>query len=273
MTTCLGANAQGFFDAAAPRDQQKKAVVHLPDKPNKTDANGKKQGEWAKKYPNGRYAYTATFVDDVPVGPVVRYTEKGEKSSEQAFRGDTCYTVTYHENGNPESKGIYIKKLKEGEWLFFNNDGVLITRSFYVNDKLHGKQTLYFATGKESEICYYKNGVLNGEWKCFFPSGKTQLSANYVDGQLDGYYTYLDSSTGTKCVEGMYSHGNCVGEWKLYEDNGKDFRTLHYDKNGKLREKKSEEERIIKLYNKYDKERGNLVDPEHFRENPEEYKP
>jgi antitoxin component YwqK of YwqJK toxin-antitoxin module len=265
--------SQGLFGNVPSDRQTSSQVVNLPNKPNVIDANGKKQGEWAKKYRNGRYAYTATFVDDVPVGPVVRYTEKGEKSSVQIFSGDTCHTTTFHSNGKTESKGIYIHKLKEGEWLFFGSEGELIERSNYTHGELNGLQTIYFDNGKVAETCYYKNGVLDGPWKCLFPSGRTQLSANYVDGKLDGYYQCWNVTTGAKSVEGMYSHGKCVGEWKTYEDNGVDYRILHYDAKGNLLDKEAEKARIVKLYNKYDAERGNLRDPEHYVDNPTEYRP
>jgi len=43
---------------------------------NVTDAGGKKQGPWVKKYPNGNIMYQGTFRDDKPVGLFKRYTEE-----------------------------------------------------------------------------------------------------------------------------------------------------------------------------------------------------
>lgn len=72
------AMAQDFLGSFAPKDgkekadkkkplvERKDAKANLPDKPNKKDAQGRKQGEWGKKYPNGRYSYVATFKDDRP---------------------------------------------------------------------------------------------------------------------------------------------------------------------------------------------------------------
>ena len=80
---------------------KKEKHFDLPDKPNVTDANGLKQGEWGPKYDNGQYKYVATFKDGRPVGSVVRYTRDGKKSMQMTYdsKSDTCFVLTYHPNG------------------------------------------------------------------------------------------------------------------------------------------------------------------------------
>jgi hypothetical protein len=41
--------------------------------------NGLKQGFWRKRYANGKPAYSAYFVDDKPLGVLVRYHENGSR--------------------------------------------------------------------------------------------------------------------------------------------------------------------------------------------------
>ena len=43
---------------------------------NKTDANGKKQGDWKKYYENGFVRYQGQFKDDKPVGTFNYYYDK-----------------------------------------------------------------------------------------------------------------------------------------------------------------------------------------------------
>jgi hypothetical protein len=57
---------------------------------NKTDQQGRKQGQWIKKYPNGNIQYEGIFRDDHPVGEIKRQLNR------------SCFTPTTGKRQMPE---------------------------------------------------------------------------------------------------------------------------------------------------------------------------
>ena len=71
---------------------------------NFTDASGRKQGKWEKKYESGKIRYTGTFKNDIPVGTFTYFFEReGGKMSEINYRGTTGvgYAKLYHRSRRP----------------------------------------------------------------------------------------------------------------------------------------------------------------------------
>ncbi len=52
---------------------------------NTVDENGKKQGEWEKKYPNGKIRYKGQFKDDLEVGTFDFFDKRGKWVSKREF--------------------------------------------------------------------------------------------------------------------------------------------------------------------------------------------
>lgn len=279
----LSVNAMAQFDVfsnMAPKDLKSKKTetvkpaVNKPDKPNKTDAQGRKQGEWAKKYENGQYIYIATFKDDKPVGTVTRYNENGKKSSELTYgangRVDAIY---YHDNGRIASKGAYINKIRIGEWCYYDEDKRIVARENFKDGKLNGTVFTYYENGQVSDESNYTEGVLNGPWIQYFQNGKRRLDARYVNGVLNGRYRFWDDG-GSLSVDGQYNMGVQIGDWKIYEDeNGKTFFVMEYDNNGTLLNEDEVQRRMSSKLEMHEKTRQNIVDPEDFVTHPEDYNP
>lgn len=254
--------------------QSTRQVVNLPNKPNQRDEQGRRQGEWAKKYANGRYAYEATFVDDKPVGTVKRYHENGELSSTQKYLGgDSCQVTLYFENGKKQGEGLYINEKRQGEWKFYNEKSILIARENYNNGQLHGKVLVYYDTGEVSDESYYINDIRQGTWIQYFRSGEWRLRANYTNDKLDGTYKCRDMLTGAMSIEGTYHAGVRVGNWKVYTNDSVGFLYMKYNDKGELTNQDEIDAYMQKKYDKYEYERQFLQDPEHYTRNPEEYKP
>lgn len=259
-----------FFGGLAP--QKTKKVVNLPNKPNKVDELGRKQGEWAKKYPNGRYIYEATFVDNIPIDTVKRYYEDGTISLYQIYKPatDSCYVINFNDENKKGSEGFYIKGKKVGTWLFYNNNGNIVTKSNYNNDIIDGLSITYYPTGEILEKINYKNGVLHGPWQRFYSSGATQTSASYNNGVLDGHYKVINDN-GDVSIEGVYKNGKQIGDWKTFDNNTRKHFIVKYDNNGNIVNEEEIHERNQKRLDYYEKNRHNLVDPAHQNTDPSSY--
>lgn len=282
----LSGNVYAQFDVfggMAPKDKQKTATSEkknvkkfsLPDKPNVTDAQGRKQGEWCKKYENGQYVYVATFKDGKPVGTTVRYYETGKKSSELTYNADgTIYAVMYFEDEKVASKGLFTADhQRTGKWEFYNEDGYKVALSTYKNGKLNGTSFTYFDNGAVSDESNYVDDVLHGPWFQYLPNGKRRLDTHYVNGKLDGLYKYWNVD-GELSVEGYYRNGVQIGDWKIYESEAtKKFFLMKYDNNGHLLNEEEVQQRMNDFMDKCEETRKFIVDPQDYINNPESYRP
>lgn len=253
-----------------------KPAVSLPDKPNKTDAQGRRQGEWARKYPNGRYRYVATFCDGRPVGKVKRYYPNGRFSAIITYddNSDTCRVETYHEqNGKVESRGAFVGERREGEWRFYMLDGTLLEVAPYSQGRLHGQQRILYDDGRLLSLTTWVDSLREGPYVKFFPSGDKNVEAAYHNDELEGAYRVWGAD-GKLVTEGQYRSGVPTGRWHVrYPDAGGLEGDIVYDGHGLV----VNQDEVDKLNNAvvefYEAQRGSFADPEDFMNNPQDYVP
>ncbi len=268
--------AQDFFASRAPQKTETKnttTTVTLPDKPNQTDEQGRKQGEWAKKYANGNYMYEATFEDGKPVGTVIRYYENGQKSSEQAYNADGSCTVTiFSVQGKKEAEGNFVDEKREGEWRFYAEDGTLISMQNYVAGVLNGSAKQYYETGELLSETPYENGLRSGFAIEYYVSGKKKRVTYYSKDLPHGDTKTWDES-GKIIIEGKYEKGVAVGEWKYYDSELNEYFVEKHDKTGKITNQKELNARMSRKYDMQDAQRYQLQDPQNYVGHPEDYNP
>lgn len=229
---------------------------------NKTDQQGRKQGYWIKKYPNGNTMYEGTFRDDKPVGEFKRYdTDKSLKSvlvySADSRRADA---TMYHPNGFIASKGKYVDQMKEGKWQFFSSviRDYLLSEESYSGNKRNGKSIIYYPDSTIAEIVNYVNDVREGEWLRYHMGGRLLMRANYVHGKLNGKFESWYPN-GKPEYSGTYKMDMREGTWKVFTDKG----TLKYEisyVNGITKDRQVDEE-IESFFSKIDRT-GKIADPE-----------
>lgn len=279
-------SAQDFLGGFSPdakkqttttQTQKKKSAkktkkVSLPDKPNKTDANGLKQGEWAKKYPNGQYMYTAKFKDGKPVGKVTRYDADGRKTAVLTYstKSDTVKVVFYHANGKTQARGQYVADLREGLWRTYNEDGDLVESASYAQNKLHGKRCFYYPGGALLSVCTWVDSLREGSYVQYFRGGAKEIQATFHGDVLDGQYTSWGSD-GKPTSTGTYRMGVTVGKWHLRYPDANVEGDIVYDSHGIITNT-SEADSLFMMRDKYyEKDLGKFKDPADFVNNPEEY--
>lgn len=180
---------------------------------NQTDAQGRKQGEWIKKYPNSSVImYQGTFKNDKPIGTFT-YNYKSNKvkaiikHNATSTRSEATY---YHENGKVMSQGIYRNQKKDSIWVSYNEKGRITMSETYKNDELNGEKKLYYLP--------------------YDPSDKSEIVIsvyNYVNGQVEGkFIEYYPSKVIRKT--GQYKNHKRHGEWIQYEINGNKLIVEHF---------------------------------------------
>jgi antitoxin component YwqK of YwqJK toxin-antitoxin module len=230
---------------------------------NKTDSNGKKQGHWIKKYPNGKIQYDGYFKDDQPIDIFKRFYETDTLRSVLVFSSDgkVAEASIYHPNGYIASKGKYVNQLKEGKWLFYSAkiEGFLVCEEEYLNNLKNGPSTKYYPDKRLAEKLNYSKDIRTGEWTQYFQNGKTCLKANYINGKLEGKFEVFFTDGKPEYV-GQYKNDARDGIWYIYNPDG----TLKYNieyvagafKNRDLYKKESD------FLDSLEQNKGRLSDPE-----------
>jgi antitoxin component YwqK of YwqJK toxin-antitoxin module len=236
---------------------------------NKTDASGKKQGPWEKRYANGRIAYTATFKDDKPVGELIRYYESGKIKAKIVYdqNGIKGVAEMYDPIGVVIAKGKYLGSKKDSTWNFYTEKGILTSIETYNNGLKNGPSYVYFPNGVISEIINWQNDQKHGEWTQYSESGALRLKGNHHNGLIEGNYQVFYES-GAKEITGTYKQGNQDGEWVFWGTDGKVMLKLIFN-NGKLLNEEELNMEEQKLFNEFERNKGKLLDPEKHRNDPD----
>lgn len=166
--------------------------------PNKVDAQGRKQGEWGKKYENKTvYMYKGQFKDDEPVGKFVYWYPNNEVKAIIIHEENSNRSVAYmyHENGKMMSYGIYRDQKKDSIWNYYGPSERLSLKESYKNGVLHGIKTIYYVpqergvpTTQVAKTITYKNGLLDGPMKAYFDNGVIKETGNYTNDKRNGVF-------------------------------------------------------------------------------------
>ena len=183
---------------------------------NQMDANGKRHGVWKKTFPGTQQIrYEGTFKHGKEVGVFKFYCEECGKqpSVVSTFndKDDSAWVQYFTIKGKLVSEGKMINKEREGEWVAYHEKSKqVMSREFYKDGKLHGKQTTYYPDGKVTEEITYVNGIKEGENLYYSPEGVLIKKLQYRN-------TYYDAF-GVVVIEGNYKQGKKHGLWKYYKN-------------------------------------------------------
>jgi antitoxin component YwqK of YwqJK toxin-antitoxin module len=248
-----------------------KEIIELTNKGllNQTDANGLKQGSWKKVYSNGKTAYEVNFVNGKPVGEFKRFYQSGNIYVLLNYNesGENASAKFYSETGELISEGNYKGKNKEGLWKYY--DKTILSRSEeFKGDSLWGKQIVYYPDGKVYDEKNFVNGLENGPWLKFYENGQAKLKTMVVNGKLEGAMLRYFSN-GSMEVKGLYKNDLAEGDWTYYSEEGSK-QVIKYKGGVPENEEKLDEENSENYKKTLDMSKR-LIDPQDYKNNPEEY--
>jgi antitoxin component YwqK of YwqJK toxin-antitoxin module len=230
---------------------------------NKLDQQGKKQGHWIKRYPEGGIMYNGIFSNDHPVGEFKRYFEDNTLKSVLNYSpdGKEASAIIYHSNGNPASSGKYINQLKEGKWKFFSEftKGYLVSEETYAGNLKNGLSVKYYPDSTIAERSSFLNDTLQGEFTQYYPAGAVCLKSNYKNGRVNGKYEVWFGD-GQLEFSGQYKDDVREGIWYIYKKDGTIKYKIEY-KAGVTKDNQMDidESDFLDLL---DKNKGKIPDPE-----------
>jgi antitoxin component YwqK of YwqJK toxin-antitoxin module len=163
---------------------------------NITDQQGRKQGRWITKYPNGNIRYEGVFLNDHPAGELKRYYDDQTINSVMIFSDDgkEARATIYFPDGSVAASGKYLNRMKEGKWKFFSSSvpGYLLNEEEYSKSLRNGLSIKFYADSTIAEKALYKNDKKEGEWiQCGtkMASRKSEDPIKITSGKANGLFT------------------------------------------------------------------------------------
>lgn len=195
------------------------------DTVNRTDKFGKKYGYWEKRE-KGKLLWKGYFYNGEPVGDFIHYHPNNKIKDKLYYYPNSpkVTAITYYSNGIKSSEGIFIDKRKDGQWLYYNQSGKLVSEEHY---KLGKKQGTFKLFSQENNVLLqeetWENDQLHGEHKEYYTTGDIRLKWNYKYGKIDGHFEsyYLNGSIWNK---GQYMGGIREGTWTHYNEDGNEIK-------------------------------------------------
>lgn len=228
---------------------------------NYTDINGKKQGKWEKKYKNSNIAYTAFFINDIPIGEYKRYYATGKLQLEVTYnKKSEGFAKLYWDDSKKMAEGKYINtNVKDSTWLFYDTQETLISQITYKNGIKDGKEITYFKTGQKNEEIGWKNGIKHGEWNYYYDFGKPRMKTTNINGKKHGSFIFYHIN-GLPYIVGTYKNGFREGKWNFYYKDNQLEKTITYQKGTPINEYELDVE-TEKQIQEWEKMEGKIPEP------------
>ncbi|HOF20137.1 MAG TPA: hypothetical protein PLO24_02690 [Bacteroidales bacterium] len=234
---------------------------------NKTDSEGRKQGQWTVRYSNGNILYEGFFRDDYPEGEFRRYYEDQDINSVMIFsdKGRKAEATIYYPGGSIAARGIYVNRMKEGRWKFYSSSipGYLINEEEYAGNMKNGLSLKFYSDSSIAEKVTYRNDKKEGEWIQYYASGKIFLKSSYSGGMLNGKFEVWYEN-GKPEISGEYRNNLREGRWIIYNEDG----TERYEQNYTLGMTNDRQMDIdaAEIIDNMEKNRGKIADPQNTGE-------
>ncbi|MEN8120201.1 MAG: hypothetical protein ABFS35_07635 [Bacteroidota bacterium] len=223
-----------------------------------TYKNGQIDGAYFEYAPNGKLYYEYTYRKD----ELIAYkflNQKGKVIKEGRKKGGEFFYEGYAINGNKTTEGLYnINGGKEGEWKFYSDNGTLLSKGIYNNNKVAGEYLSYFKNGKVESRANYTNDILSGYYVEYHKNGEMASQGWYKESNAHKEWRYYYKN-GTLESINFYHKGNFHGEQKYFSVEGKIYKTQMFNYGDIINEK---------IYN----HKGELIEEINFKDYSGNYK-
>ena len=174
---------------------------------------GRLDGPWTYWDNNGLISAKRYYDKGVPWGQYTTYHSLGHKLTDGTVKGFDDY-------GN---------LIKDGKWLFWDENGILKEEVHYKDGIREGLTTYFSMTGNESAKIIYKRGrPWSGEWTTWYPDGSKKESGSYKDGEKQSPWTaWYDN--GQKKYVVHYKDNLEHGLYTEWNKDGRLTKDIEYD--------------------------------------------
>ncbi len=241
------------------------AVHAQNDTLNHTDSQGRKQGYWVRKRPDGTLLYQGYFVDGRPAGEFRRYYDDGTLKALMFYHphDDTVEITFFYNNAKKAATGKYLHRKKEGEWRYYSyyTDSLSLIEN-YRNGVKEGPVIKFYPSGDTAEVIHFSQGKKEGPWLQYYDGGRLKLTATYQHDRLEGPFI-MYWPDGSNMLQGQYHQDVRQGKWYLFDKKGHLTKTISYTDGipDNLEELTREESALL---DSLERNKGKFLDPEKY---------
>lgn len=164
------------------------------------------------------------------ITPSPLYYEDGSIKLEQFYLDDLLHgpVTFYNPQGHLLAKCWYVKGIKQGKtWLNYD-EKTLYSLQRYVNGQMHGKQEYYYRSGRQKTTLNYCEGRLDGFNFLYYPNGQVKRELHFLQGKRHGIEKMWDEA-GNLMIEVEYDQDRPKGKAKKWHANGRLAEEISYD--------------------------------------------
>jgi antitoxin component YwqK of YwqJK toxin-antitoxin module/predicted negative regulator of RcsB-dependent stress response len=190
---------------------------------------GKAQGVSQEFDADGKLTYETTWENGKMMS--YKYYDKAGAVIKEARRQKGAFDfVGYFANGAKATEGRYRDgEGKEGEWVYYWEDGSIRSRERFQDGNLHGRVDNYHRSGDLSSSFTYENGEETGPYCYYHPNGAKRDEGMKVQGELHGE-RILYRADGTVERREFYQNGVSQGIQIAYDPDGRVVDKTWYDR-------------------------------------------
>lgn len=221
-------------------------------------AKGQMSGKWIEYYSNGKLKEQSNLDENGKVngdeisfdheGRQYRFDTyaKGEWKSVKFFdkNGKVYYetkvarsgtqVVLYNQYKDKTAEGLFKEDNRQGEWKFYNPNGVINSIETYEKGELNGLITNYLDTDIPSSTINYKNNEYEGLYTAYYSNGKIKTQGHYINGEKYGIWINYEVNGAVENQYFYFADNKKVWGYE-YLSNGKYYKKYKYVR-GILRE-------------------------------------
>lgn len=140
---------------------------------------------------------------------------------------------SYHDKDGKKIKEIYqvldtITNILEGKYLSYHLNGNIESKGNFHNNETVGSWEFYFETGKLKMIGdLSEENPKSGMWKYFFENGEVQMTGQITDQKREGEWQFFFESGQLK-EKGRFTNNKREGTWHSYYEDGRQKTTTNY---------------------------------------------
>ncbi|MFZ8835533.1 MAG: toxin-antitoxin system YwqK family antitoxin [Flavobacteriales bacterium] len=208
---------------------------------NLKNSKNKRDGLWIRVWSNGNLYYKGQFKDGQPTGGFTFFYEDGNIMSEvnHIENGRKSFTKHYRPDGSVQAEGMYVTsnqldengeplRLKQGEWNYFDPNGIKRLVENYNQNTLHGPTETFGSESQSLEKEIYVDGKKDGVWTKRDESGTMIHELNYRNGDFHGFCKQFYPNGRVQSM-GSYESGKMNGFWGYFGENGQIEKKIQYE--------------------------------------------
>jgi len=125
----------------------------------------------------------------------------------------------YYPSGKLQSECHFLGDQLHGPSVFYSEEGVILSRSWFLFGLQQGKVWQYYPSKKLYSLQRFKDGLREGLQEYYYEEGTLRTRMHYAKGELHGE-VLLNFPSGKVKRHLSYLHGKKQGEEKIYNEAG-----------------------------------------------------